>query len=366
MGVPTDVAALDESELFAPAELTAVKREPTEPGLPLTHDVAIGELVTRRLGDAVTDRLVEPLLGGVYAGHADQLSLDATVPALGAALRRETSLLAAARAAARSPDAGDTPVFAGIVGGVGRLPHAVARAAGADVRTHAMVRAVTQLADQTWALTVGPTAAEETIHADALIVAVPARPATRLLAAVSPDAADALADIDYASVGIVTLAYRAQHVRDRLLGSGFLVPPGEGRLVKAATFSSLKWGWLADRSPNIVVLRGSIGRAGSVDDLQRDDADLVAAVAGDIAAATGIDRDPIDGVVTRWGGALPQYAVGHLDRISTVRAAVAKHPTLAVCGAAYDGVGIPACIATAQSAATHVVSGLHASGIMTA
>ena len=366
MGIPSNLAALEESGLLTPDELSAARHEPEQSGLPLSGDTAIGDLVTRRLGVAVTDRLVEPLLGGVYAGRANLLSLDATVPALGAALRNESSLLAAVRAALApsAESAPDAPVFAGIVGGIGRLPGAVAETSGVVVRTNAMVRAIQRRTDDSWALTIGPTAAEESIDADAVIVAVPAHPAARLLRSAVPKAADALAEIDYASVGIVTLAYRAGDARDRLPGSGFLVPPSEDRLTKGATFSSRKWRWLADRAPDLVVLRGSIGRFGSVDDLQRDDKDLVRTVIADISAATGLDSEPIEGIVTRWGGALPQYTVGHIDRVSAIRAAVADMPTLAVCGAAYDGVGIPACIATAEAAAAQVVSGLIASGNM--
>ncbi len=366
MGIPGDIAALEDSGLFTSDELAAAHHEPEQTGLPLSSDTAIGDLVTSRFGAAVTDRLVEPLLGGVYAGRADLLSVDATMPALGAALRRESSLLDAARAAlAPSPEsAPDAPVFAGIVGGIGRLPVAVAETSGVVVRTNAMVRAIERRTDDTWSLTVGPTAAEETVDADAVIVAVPAHPAARLLQSAVPRAAEALAGIDYASVGIVTLAYREEDARDRLQGSGFLVPPSEGRLTKGATFSSRKWGWLADRAPDLVLLRGSLGRFGSIDDLQRDDKDLIRAVAADIAAATGLDSEPIEAILTRWGGALPQYTVGHVDRVGAIRAAVADAPTLAVCGAAYDGVGIAACIATAEAAAAQVVSGLVASGNM--
>ena len=131
-------------------------------------------------------------------------------------------------------------------------------------------------------------------------------------------AAEALAEIEYASVGIVTLAYRAVDARDLPPGSGFLVPPSEARLTKGATFASRKWGWLADGAPDLVVLRSSIGRYGTVDDLQRDDKDLIRTVAADIAAATGLDSEPIEGSVTRWGGGLPQYTVGHLDRVAPV------------------------------------------------
>ena len=149
MGVPGDVAALEASGLFTPDELSWHAASPSNPVSRSASDTAIGEVVTRRLGAAVTDRLVEPLLGGVYAGRADLLSLDATVPLLGAALRPDSSLLGAVRAAlaAGQQPAPDAPVFAGIIGGIGRLPKALAETSGAAVRTHAMVRAIERRAN---------------------------------------------------------------------------------------------------------------------------------------------------------------------------------------------------------------------------
>jgi protoporphyrinogen/coproporphyrinogen III oxidase len=103
-------------------------------------------------------------------------------------------------------------------------------------------------------------------------------------------------------------------------------------------------------------LRCSVGRIGEEAVLQRDDADLVALAAADFAAATGVTGAPVDSLVTRWGGGLPQYAVGHLDRVAAIRAGIAGLGGLAVCGAAYDGIGVPACIASARLAADQVVA----------
>jgi protoporphyrinogen/coproporphyrinogen III oxidase len=129
----------------------------------------------------------------------------------------------------------------------------------------------------------------------------------------------------------------------------------DGRPVKAVTFSSVKWPHLRSAGPEMVVVRCSLGRIGEERLLQRDDADLAALAAADLAAATGVRGEPADVRVTRWGGALPQYTVGHLGRVSRIRAAVGREPGLAVCGAAYDGIGVPACIATAQAAAAQVL-----------
>jgi oxygen-dependent protoporphyrinogen oxidase len=133
------------------------------------------------------------------------------------------------------------------------------------------------------------------------------------------------------------------------------VPAVDGRPVKAVTFSSVKWPHLRPADAATVVVRCSLGRIGEEHLLQRDDADLATLAAADLAAATGVRGGPAEVRVTRWGGALPQYTVGHLGRVGRIRAAVGREPGLAVCGAAYDGIGIPACIATAESAAAQVL-----------
>lgn len=359
MGVPGDLRALAETGVLAPAELARVACDTWLPRTPVDGDVAVGEYVRRRLGAAVVDRLVEPLLGGVYAGHADALSLQATVPQLYAVARSSRSLLrGVAELRARAPQARAEQVFAAPVGGVGRLAERLTQAlreAGVDVRVATTVRRVRRTGSG-WSLTVGSARDPRLLEADAVVLAVPAHPAARLLADVAPAAATELAGVDYASVGLVTLAYPESAVPAPLRGTGFLVPPVEGRLAKAATFSSRKWGWFAATAPGSVLVRLSVGRAGEARDLQRDDEDLVRAVAGELAEAVGVAGPPLDSRVTRWGGALPQYAVGHVDRIARVRAAVDAVPGLAVCGAVYDGVGIPACIASARAAAARVAT----------
>ena len=151
-----------------------------------------------------------------------------------------------------------------------------------------------------------------------------------------------------ASMAVITLAFPRTAFRSPPQGSGFLVPPADGRVIKAATFSSTKWGWYADAAPATVVVRLSVGRLDEEADLQRDDAELVEVALADLTDAIGVTDPPVDARVSRWGGGLPQYAVGHLGRVQRVRAAVAAHPGLAVCGATYDGVGIPACVASAE------------------
>ncbi|MFC8462093.1 FAD-dependent oxidoreductase, partial [Streptomyces sp. NPDC057242] len=191
---------------------------------------------------------------------------------------------------------------------------------------------------------------DRVLTADAVVLATPAGPAAALLAEHAPAAARELGAIEYASMALVTLAFRRSDV-SLPAGSGFLVPPVDGRTIKASTFSSRKWGWVADAAPDLFVLRTSVGRHGEEGQLHREDADLVDASLKDLAAATGLGARPVATAVTRWAGGLPQYPVGHLARVARVREAVAALPGLRIAGAAYDGVGIPACIASAHRAA---------------
>ncbi|MEU8139143.1 protoporphyrinogen oxidase [Streptodolium elevatio] len=367
MGVPGDLSSLAASGVLSPAGLARLPVDHALPPHPYEDDVTVGKFVAARLGHEVVDRLVEPLLGGVYAGDAYAISLESAMPQLLPAARAGGSLLTAVRDLLdRAPDpAGAGPVFAGIRGGIGRLPHAVADAITASgrgtVRTNATVRALHRTPDG-WQLVVGDTRTPESIDADAVVVAVPAAPASRLLAPHSHVAAVELGSIEYAGMAIVTLAFRRADLGTELPGSGFLVPPVDGRRIKASTFASNKWGWIAEADPDMFVLRTSLGRAGEQAVLQRDDADLIADSLADLHDAVGLGAVPVETRVTRWGGGLPQYAVGHRGRVACVEDAVERLPGLAVCGAAYDGVGIPACIASGQRAAASVLASVGAWG----
>jgi oxygen-dependent protoporphyrinogen oxidase len=324
----------------------------------------VGWLIEERFGKELLDRLVEPLLGGVYAGHAREISARAAVPQVVALLDRDKSLSRAAAAALGTGSeeaAPPAPLFAGIDGGIGRLPRAVADRAGLTVRTRATVRKLARAGDGGWNLVVGSAADPEVVHADAVVVATPAAASARLLRDVVPDAALELARIEAASMAVVTMAFRARDLPE-LSGSGFLVPPVEGRAIKASTFSFAKWAWVrragVASGEELLLLRTSIGRHREESALQVPDEELVEHSLRDLADATGLAVRPVDSQVQRWGGGLPQYAVGHLDRVARIRTAVARQPALAVCGASYDGLGIPACIASAHAAADQVLRAL--------
>jgi oxygen-dependent protoporphyrinogen oxidase len=368
MGVPADLDELAATGVVSPEGVARARDESSRPGE--AGDVSVTEYIGSRLGVEVVDRLVDPLLGGVYAGRSEDLSFSATLAPLAAATPGHATLTGAAASllppsGGAVPSAGmsggasgkPAPVFVSLTTGIGALPEAVAKACGADVRTNAMVRELRRTATG-WRLTVGSAADPEYVDADAVILATPAAPAARLLKDSAGEAAARLAEIPYASMAIVTLAFRAEDFPAQQR-SGYLVPAVDGRAVKAVTFSTVKWPHLAAQAP-VHIVRCSVGRSGDVAVLQRDDEDLAALAAAELAGAIGITAAPVARRVTRWGGGLPQYNVGHLDRVAAVRAAVAGQPGLAVAGAAYDGVGVPACVSTAKTAAAQVLAYLAA------
>ncbi len=345
MGVPTSVEALREV-LSGPG----LVRAGAEPGLeapPLTGDVAFGAYVDRRFGTEVTDRLVEPLLGGVYAGDARELSFEAVAPALFGRARAGGSLLEHAQSST-APAAG--PVFAGVRGGIHRIVDALVAELGrpgVDLRLNAAVEGF----ERGRVRLVGG----ETVAADGLLIAAPAPMVERLLGV------DALGDLAYASVAVITLVVGGLEPD----GSGLLVPRGGLPTIKALTHSSRKWDWAGERAAatwgaGIHVVRASVGRIGEAAILQLDDEALLART-----WAEATDQLPgwtsaelICGRVTRWGGALPQYAVGHRDRVAALRRALEPRSGIAVAGAALDGVGIAACLGSAAAAVAKITTDL--------
>ncbi|WP_206062872.1 protoporphyrinogen oxidase [Nocardioides piscis] len=338
MGVPFDIAEVAASGVLSDEGLARLRDEHVTP---VEGDVSVGDLVGSRLGEEVVDRLVEPLLGGVYAGSARRLSAAAAVPQL-LAMAARGPLLDQLVGVRRS----DEPVFAGIPGGMGLLPGAVA--SGLEVRTDAPVRALRRDGSG-WLLTVGSAHAPETIRAGRVVLATPAAPTARLLADLAPEAAREIASIESASVVVVTLALPRDAVAGLTDRSGFLVPPVEQRAIKASTFSFAKWDWVGSAGGDLAILRTSLGRAGEERTLQATDDELVGRSLADLAELAGIRATPVETHVQRWGGGLPQYAVGHLDLVARVRSALPRG--IAVCGAWCDGVGIPAVIGSARQAA---------------
>jgi oxygen-dependent protoporphyrinogen oxidase len=348
LGVPVSVRSLRRTGALTRGEVRRAARDLVRGGPSLQGDVGVGHLVEARLGRAVVDRLVDPMLGGVYAGRADDLSLEATMPQLAAAVRDGGSLLRRLRAARADAPREEGPVFHSLRGGTAALADALGRQLEhRDVLTRTRA-ALVERVGRGWRVTLS---GGHALIVDGVVVATPGPDAARVLRGVAPAAAAELASIDYADVAIVALAYPLSSAT-LPAGSGFLVPAVEGRTVKAVTLTTQKWPHLADGEHTVV--RCSVGRAGEPPG--SDDSALVDAVHADLVALLGVSAEPGDSLVTRWAPALPQYSVGHRQRVARIDAALAGQPTVAVAGAAYDGVGIPACIRSAEAAVAKVLS----------
>lgn len=372
-GVPSDPATL--AGLLTPDE---VARAAAETPRLMTGDESVADFVGSRLGPAVVAHIVDPLLGGVYAGRADDLSAEATLPQLVAAVRagrglREAAaeVLAAASPASAVAEAAarSRAPFAGLRGGVGRIPGLLAdavREVGGEIRYGVAVTGLSQAGGR-WvvATSAGGEGAPVDVTADAVVVAAPAPVAGRLLGPLVP-AAGALAAVPTADVAVVALAVDARDVPELVEGasSGLLVPAPEGAaaglVVKAVTFASAKWAWIGDQDPSTAVLRASVGRAGDHGALVLADGDLVIRALDDVTLLLrpGGSLRLRDAVVQRWPGSLPQYRVGHAGMVRAARSSVLAVPGLALAGNGLDGVGLPACVATGRAAAADVLAHL--------
>lgn len=378
LGVPTDLDALAASGIVSAAGVTRAQHDAGP--LPVGEraaggDVSVGAMVRHRLGDEVMDELVAPLLGGVNAGDADRLSLAAGAPQL-ATVADTPDLLAALRPAP-TPGTGQpaapgapagpggltapptpSPVFAGFPTGTSTLVAALVDAIGpTEVHLGTAVSTVASRAGGGLRLDL---ADGTTLDADAVVLATPAHTTASLLAHLDDDLDDVageLAELEWASVAMVSLAVDTSRVAHPLDATGYLVPAHRRRTVTAASFASTKWEHLA--RPGRALLRVSAGHAGDDRPLDLDDADLTAAVCDDLAEHIGLEGAPAAVRVTRWRDALPQYRPGHLARAADWQRRVwSSHPGLWLTGASFAGLGLPACVRQGNEAAERIVDHL--------
>jgi len=353
LGVPLDLEDLEASGLLTPEGVARARQDLEAPADAPSSDEAVGALIRRRMGDEVMDRLVGPLLGGINAGDADQLSLQAGVPQLAAAAAHDASLMRSIpqhlRAQGRDPDA---PVFLGHPNGTGQIVDAIATRLGDRVRLNAPVRRL-ERRGQRWHLDTG-----DPVEADVVVVTTPSFAAATLLGDTAPAAASMLDEIDYASVVFVTFAFNAGEL-PAFDGSGFLVPRNEGLLMTACSWASSKWAHLGDGP--VGFLRVSAGHSGDTAALDLDDDELVTRLLDELASVAGVRAAPLEVRITRWPRSLPQYTPGHLERVAGIESALATEaPGITVAGAAYRGLGLPACVHQGRRAAGWARECLHA------
>ncbi|MBS2013970.1 MAG: protoporphyrinogen oxidase [Deltaproteobacteria bacterium] len=362
LGIPTEWRPFAQSELFGFDTKLRALLEPLVPRKKLTgnDDESIASFIGRRLGPDIADRVAGPLLGGIFAGDAESLSVRACVPQLVEAEAKYGSLMVAMKALrdARKEAGGakgEASTFLSLKRGMGDLVTTVAHRlrASTDVATS---RAATRLERLDhgdprgrWAL---ETDHGGTLFADHVALTVPTHAAAKLVRGVDPKLAEMLGHVDYVSTATVFLAFRKYDVRHPLDGVGFLVPRSENRPVLACTFVSSKW---EHRAPSgQVLLRVFIGGAGNQHLLQRDDAGLVHLAREQLLDLLGIERAPVFSKVFRFKGASPQPTVGHLARMDAIAARVRMHDGLYVGGNGYVGTGIPDAVKQGEEIAMRI------------
>ena len=343
LGLPTEVLALARSSLLSWGGKLRAATEPFRRRTSIAPD-SLGSFVRARFGDQVHLRLVDPLVGSIYAADTDRFSLVA-VPQIAELASSSRSVLLAgrkAKARANTKTAGTAdPIFYTPVGGMGMLTTATAEAialAGGDVRHNAPV---TELAvdDGAWRV--------DGERFDSVVLACPAAATVDLLSRVAPDSARTLGKIPTADVALVSLAVPSAGWPTRLAGlSGYLVPKPKQQLVTAASFGSQKWPqWHLD---DAVLLRVSLGRDG-LPVLQLTDEQLIAAAIDEVSGHLGISLQPSHVRISRWPAAFPQYRPHHAALVATATRTLPAG--LALAGASYHGIGIPACIKSGIDAA---------------
>jgi oxygen-dependent protoporphyrinogen oxidase len=322
------------------------------------EDESLGSFVRRRLGREALEHVAQPLVGGIYTADPDRLSLAATMPRFLALERAHRSLILGLRRTARGAEASTASgarwsLFVTLAGGMEELVAAIAAQLPAHaIRTRVAATALTPAPDG-WQVVIRDGAA---LNADGVVLAGPAFAMAPLVSGVDPVLADLLGGIAYSSSATVTLAYPRAAVRHPLDGFGFVVPRGEGRSTLACTFASVKY---PGRAPDgTVLLRVFVGGALQESLLARDDDSLVRLAHDDVAALLGITARPTLSRVWRHPRSMPQYVVGHLDRVATMESRLAALPGLALAGAAYRGVGIADCVRSGETAAERLHSTL--------
>ena len=326
------------------------------------EEETVAAFVRRRLGHEFLDYAVDPFVSGVYAGDAERLSLPAAFPRLHALEQRYGSLIrgqfAGARERARNPETPKNRAHSfSFRNGMQTLTDALARTVE-RVATGVRVERVEHDPEGTWIVTGRRNGETITRRARAVIVAVPAAEASRLVRELAPAAAQGLAAIDYAAVATVATAYRRADVTDPLAGFGVLVPRKENRRILGSLFSSSMF---EGRAPaGSVLLTTFAGGRRHPELQQRSDDEIATIVTGELRELVGARAAPLWIAITRWPRAIPQYDLGHRERLSTVDAAERALPGLFFCANYRGGVSVGDCIKSADAMATAVAELLKA------
>ena len=332
-----------------------------EPG-----DESLASFARRRFGREAYERLIQPLVGGMYTGDPERLSVRATMPRFQEMERAHGSLIRASlrqRASGRRSSTGAAGsgarygLFVGLRRGMSSLIEALdQRLPEGTVQCGVTVEQVDHGPDGRWLVHAAKGGDSWKLEADGLILATPVRSAACLLARIDPELSACLGQISSTSCAIVSLAYRREQVGHALDGFGFVVPKREKLSVLSGSFSSIKF---PGRAPEgTVLLRAFLGGAFQPEVIDQNDDRLIALATRDFTRLLGLQGNPLLHHVSRWPTVMPQYEIGHLDRVQLIQTRVAQHAHLALAGNAYHGVGVPQCIQSGEQAAERVVEGL--------
>ncbi|MGH2449107.1 MAG: protoporphyrinogen oxidase [Chloroflexota bacterium] len=345
--VPARLGPIFGSALLSIGGRVRVALERFVPARHGDDDETLAGFMSRRFGQEAYDRLIEPLMAGIYAGDGRELSLEATFPQLREAERAAGSVVGGLAVQSRPRPSG--PAFLSPRAGMGDLVNALERELQGVVRTDSAACRIEETAEGFRI----DTESGESMETRAVILATPTYVAASLLDGLDERLACELAAIPYASVITVSLAYPLNALRRPPFGSGYIVPSIENQPVLACTWSSRKWDHRAPEDS--VLVRAYLGRARDGRTLQLDDREILRIVEEELEGVLGVSRPPLFSRIYRWPQAMPQYVLGHKDRVHQIERLASTHPGLYLAGHAYRGIGIPDCIQTGEDAAGSVL-----------
>ena len=359
MMIPTNVPSILKSQLVSWPGKARMGLDFLLPAQNGHHDESLGGFVSRRLGREAYENLIEPLMSGIYAGDGDQLSLRSTFPYLHDLEHRYGSLARGAlkmrqQSAARGQSTqGSRSAFLTPTTGLAEIVEALVerlKLNRVDLRLNTAVSTLKRSDVQTWEVTLDN---GEMLTADGIILATPTYATSNIVSGLDPELASVLASIPYASTATVTLAYRQSDLSRQLDGYGYVIPRREGRRALACTWTSTKF---PHRAPDgYALIRVFVGRAGQESDIPWDDAGLLALSREELELTLAIRAEPLVSRVFIWENAMPQYNLGHPEKLAQIDAALEKYPGLALAGNGYRGIGIPDCIHSGEIAVTKIL-----------
>jgi oxygen-dependent protoporphyrinogen oxidase len=356
--IPSRFAPMAQTRLISPFGKLRLGFDYLIPPRAVNGDESLASFVERRLGSELYDRLIEPLMSGIYAGDGKQLSLAATFPQLRQTEIEHGGLIKGMLAAKKKLPEGSKPsgssqarsAFLTPTTGLAEIVEALQeKLRGVDIRLNTKVTRVEAVSRGY----VARLANGESIESEIVIFATPSFVTADLIADLDPEMSKALNEIPYASTATVSVAYPLADIPRPLDGYGYIIPRAEGRSILACTWTSTKF---PHRAPEgFGLIRAFIGRAGEDESLDETDESLLKLVREELKRTLGITAPPSLHRVFRWHKAMPQYTLGHLDRLALIEKRLAAHPGLFVAGNAYRGIGIPDCIASGEAAAAQAL-----------